>query len=155
MENFLEWLAQTPLFRWAHRRGGIKSFKLAHEDILLTMQDDLDDQAEELAQQKLSQMLTAVDMTKVISQKGKILYLGKNIIDEGTLANLKSEAEFLYASQIWKVIQETPRELAQLSMFVDDGKIENQLIKGRAVLYTLDTQKRIVELLSSLYTVKE
>jgi hypothetical protein len=119
------------------------------------MQDDLDAQAKELAEKKLGQLLAPIDITQVVSQKGKILYLGDRIIEEGTLNNLHSEAQFLVGSEIWKVIQDTPRQLAQMAMFVDDGKIENQLIKGRAMLYTLDTQKRIVEIFAKLFTAKE
>lgn len=123
-----------------------KGFALAQRDILETMTDDLDEKAEELAKIKLTNLLSNVDLTKVVTVdrlKG-LLYIDGNRPDDVRMANLKAEAEFILNSDIWTLLCETPKELAQKAMFRDDGKIETQLLKGRAILYTLDSQKIIL-----------
>ncbi len=53
----------------------------------------------------------------------------------------------LKSFNLWKIIQETPKELAQRAMFVA-GESVDDMKKGRSMLYTLDSQKRIVEMFS-------
>lgn len=133
----------------AERQGGIKAFPLAQKDILETMRDDLDKQAVEIAKQKLGDLLSPVDLQKIVTldKTNKICYIGAERADEGRLANLKAEAEFLTKSDLWGLLHETPKELAQRAMFVEGG-LEN-LQKGRSILYTLSTQQNIIEVFRS------
>ena len=78
------------------------------------------------------------------------VYIGGEKVDEGRLLVLKSEAEAFKAMDLYKLMYETPKRLAEKAMFTDDGKLESQLLKGRAILYTLDTQKTILDTFMSV-----
>lgn len=143
---FKEILADT------FREASIDAFKKAHADILETHQEDVEKRAEELSQSKLANLLSVVDPNIILTMdvKSKSILVGGERIDQGKLANLHSEALFFAESELWKIIVESNKKLAERAMFVDDGKLENQLLKGRAILYTLDTQQKIIDLLAAL-----
>jgi len=106
---------------------------------------------EELAQQKLESLLSVIDTKKIISvDKAGIVYIGGVQQDKVVLQNLKQEAEMLLASDLWKILYHTPNALAQKAMFKDEGILENQLIKGRAMLYLLDTQLKVLTTLTQV-----
>lgn len=152
MYNFLK---KLPLFKQVYRRGGIDSFALAQKDILETMRDDLDAQVEELAKKKVHDLYVPVNLTDVITMdKRGLIFIGGEQVDETRLANLYNEATALLQFDLWKVIHQTPRALAEKAMFQEDGTIDNQLIKGRAVIYTLDSQKKILDLLNNVQIKK-
>jgi len=110
-----------------------------------------DTNIEELVEERLVKLLSVVDPKKIISvDKAGIVYIGGVQQDKVMLQNLKQEAEMLLASDLWKILFSTPNALAQKAMFKDEGILENQLIKGRAMLYLLDTQKNILETLSKI-----
>lgn len=133
----------------AYRQGGISAFPLAQKDILETMRDDLDKQAEELAKKKLNDLLSVIDHNSIASiTKQGVIYIGAERPDDGRLSNLRSEAEFLMQSDIWKLLQETPKKLAEQAMFVAGESIED-MKKGRSILYTLASQQKIVDILKS------
>lgn len=146
-----ERLLKTRLFAWAYRQGGIDSFAAAQKDVLETMRDDLDKQANELADKKLAELLSLIDTSMIVSadSRTKQLLIGGEKVDDSRLVNLKSEAEFLVASDLWKLLYETPKALAEQAMFVNDGDLPTQLLKGRAILFTLATQKKIVDIFKS------
>lgn len=145
------WLLKTRLFKWAYRQGGIDSFALAQKDILETMRDDLEKQSEELAEQKLADLLSNFDPKHIISFDSKrgLVFIGGEQADEGRLMNLKQEATALEGFELWKILYESPKALAEKAMFVDDGKLETQLLKGRAMLFLLSTQKKILDIINS------
>jgi len=134
----------------AERQGGIKAFPLAQKDVLETMRDDLDQQAEELAKKKLNDLLSVVDMNAVVTlnKQAGAIYVGGERVDEGRLGNLKAEADFFAQSDLWKLIYESPKELAQRAMFVA-GESLTDMQKGRAMLYTLSSQKNIIDIFAS------
>ncbi len=134
----------------AIRQGNIDAFVLAHKDILDTMQDDLNAQAEVLAKEKVATLLSVVDPTHIISwdKRTGIVKIGGERATEGQLGNLKSEAEYLSMSNLWKILYESPKQLAYINMFKEGDSIEF-MRKGRSMLFTLETQKEIVELLKS------
>lgn len=136
----------------AERQGGIKAFPLAQKDILDTMRDDLDKQAEELADKKLSALLSTVDISQIVATKGRNVLIGGQVADDIKISNLKAEADFFSQSELWKLLQETPKALAERAMFMDDGKLETNLLKGRAILFMLATQQKIVTLFQELST---
>lgn len=134
-----------------YRQGGIDSFPLAEKDILETMRDDLDKKADELAREKLSKLLSVIDEKLIVSfsEKLKAVFIGNERCDDSRLASLKAEAEYFLSSDLWKILNETPKRLAQKALFEDDGDSKVVHTKGRAILYTLDTQKRILETFKS------
>lgn len=146
----INFLKKLPLFKQVYRQGGIDSFPLAQKDILETMRDDLDKQAEELAKKKLNDLLALVDSHKIVTldKTHGIVYIGGVKAEAGRLANLRSEAEFFLESDLWQLIYETPKELASRAMFVN-GETLADLQKGKSMLYTLSTQKNIIDTLKS------
>lgn len=101
----------------------------------------------------LEDMLSPIDTNLIatFSEAQKRIYVGGKEVDPGRLQNLKSEAEFLLNTDLWHVIQETPKALAEKAMFVSGDDIAF-MQKGRSMLYTLSTQKRIVDLFASART---
>ncbi len=131
------------------RQGAIDAFPLAQKDVLETMRDDIDEQAEELAKAKLAALLSPVDLSKIIAVTAQgVVKIGGDKADEITLSNLKAEAEFFLQSELWHLIHETPKELAQRSMFVA-GESLADMQRGKSILYCLSAQDNIVKVLSS------
>ncbi len=150
MSGFIKWLSRLPFLKEIYKQGGIDSFALAQKDILETMRDDLDKKAEELANEKVSKLLSIIDERMIItfSQSMKAIYIGGIKAEEVQLKSLKSEAEYFLNSDLWRILYESPKELAQRAMFTS-GETMNDLVKGRAILYTLSTQKKILETLKA------
>lgn len=93
---------------------------------------------------ELNNLLSVVDTKLIVSKHKGVLYIGGEKADQARLANLKAEAQFLQESDLWKIINETVKTLAERAMFVEGDSLEF-LQKGRSMLYLLDTQKKIVE----------
>ncbi len=143
---FKTFVLNLKFVREAMREAEIKAFPKAHKDILDTMQDDLDKQAEELSKKKLNDLLSPVDLRMIVTmdkQRG-IIFIGGEKVEDGRLANLKSEAEFLIKTDLWQLLYETPKELASRAMFVT-GETIADMQKGKSILYTLSTQNNIVQ----------
>lgn len=138
------------LFANAKTQGSMDAFEKAHADIRETMVDDTEERAEERAHVLLDEMLSPIDTNKIVSFSAKTgaIYIGGERVDDGRLASLKSEAEAIEQFDLWHLLHETPKELAQRSMFVEGDSMDN-LRKGRSMLYTLDTQKRIIDTLKA------
>lgn len=117
---------------------------------MLKMQEEAMEQesVERVASKMLNDMLSNVDMKKVVTldKQHGIVFIGGERASEGRLGNLRSEAEFLLNSDLWSIISETPKELAQKSMFTEGENVEKQLAKGRTILYTLSTQRNILDI---------
>jgi len=105
----------------------------------------------QLADEKLAKLLSVIDYSRVISmdRTAGLIYIGGKEADSAYLQNLKQEAEALLISDLWKIIFETPKALAEKAMFVE-GKTLDDLVKGRAMLYTLDNQKNILTTLTQV-----
>lgn len=145
-----EWILKRPFVLEALREAEIKAFPKAHKDILDTMADDLDAKAKELADKKLNDLLSPTDLHCIVTlnKQAGAIYIGGERVDEGRLANLKSEAEYFEKSDLWKLLYESPKELAQRAMFVA-GESVDDMKKGRSILYTLSSQKNILETFKS------
>ncbi len=145
----IKFLSKLPLFKLVYRQGGIDSFALAQKDILETMADDLDKRANELVDDKISLLLSAVDSKRIatFNEKTKQYFIGGELATNEQLAVLKQEADMIKTLSIWPILIETPKELAEQSMFVK-GETLADLQKGRSMLYTIATQQKIVELFS-------
>ncbi len=96
-------------------------------------------------QKELAKLLSPIDWSKVVSvdKSTKQILIGGKPADAGRLANLKSEAELFLQSELWQLMYETPKALAQEEMFVKGESLES-LQKGRSMLYTLDSQKNVL-----------
>ncbi len=158
MEALKNWLLKrkfvTEAFAAALKREeaafATRLFKNAMEEVKEEYKEDIEARAKEIATKQVNDLLSPVDLQKILSydEKKNFYYVGGELINEGLLSNLKAEAEFLLATNLWGLIQETPRELAQRQMFVAGETLE-QLRSGRSILYTLATQKKIVERLAN------
>lgn len=142
--------------RWiesATRSASMDAFKKAHADVLETMRDDLDKQAEELAKKKLNDLLAPIDLNSVVTLNKQLgaVFIGGQRIDEGRLASLKAEAELFIASDLWHLLQETPKKLAEQAMFVAGDSVED-MKKGRSILYCLSSQRNIIDTFRSAKT---
>lgn len=154
MQKLKNWLLKKYFVKElenAKFEGSKDAFAKALEDLEETNVYNTDEKAKELMEKRLNAMLSLVDVDKIVSiNKAKgLLYIGGKQADDVQLSNLRAEAEFFVQSELWKLIKETPKELAQKAMFVS-GETIADLNKGRAMLYTLSTQQNIVDILRSL-----
>lgn len=149
-EQVVKWLSTWPLLKQIYRQGGVDSFYLAHKDIWATMKDDVERMADERAREKLVKLLTVVDEQAVVTfnERQGAIYIGGERADAARLQSLKAEAEYLLASDIWSIIKESPKQLAHRAMFLA-GESLDDLRKGRAILYTLETQQKILDTFKS------
>lgn len=142
------------LYNNAMLEGSKDAFHKAHADIRETMVDDLEKRAEELAKQKVADLLSVPDMRSIVTldTRARAIFIGGERADDGRLHNLKAEAEFFMESDLWKLLYETPKRIAQKAMFEDDGSLESLLLKGRAILFMLETQQRNLSVFKELST---
>lgn len=133
-------------FEDAKRALYTKAFSDASKDLEETNMYNTEQKAKELSKTMLNDMLSVVDMNSIVTvdKMNKLVYIGGIKTDAMQLANLKAEAEFIVASSLWKLLYETPKELAQRSMFVSSETLAD-IQKGKSMLYTLSTQKNIID----------
>ncbi len=125
------------------------------KDLQETNMYDVEGKAKELSKQMLNDMLSNCDMNSIVAvNKQGIVFIGGEKADEGRLANLKSEAEAISSFALWNLIYETPKKLAEQSMFVQ-GETLADLQKGKSILFTLSTQQNIINLFRSYQQVKK
>lgn len=105
---------------------------------------------EDYVEKRMIELLSPIDPNKVISFNTKIgkIYIGNEPATEAQLSNLKSEAEALCGFDLWPLLNESIKTLAERAMFVDGDNIET-MRKGRSMLYTLSTQKKILDTVMS------
>lgn len=127
-----------------------KAFDDARKDLEETLVYDTDKKATELMEKRLNDMLSPVDLNNIVTldKVHGIVYIGGIRADDLQLNNLKSEAEALTHFSLWKLIHETPKELASRAMFVDSESLDD-MKKGKSILYTLSTQKKIIDTMLS------
>lgn len=149
-EKVVKWLSTWPVFKQIYRQGGVDSFYLAHQDIMKTMKDDIEKMADSRLHEKLVKLLTVVDERAVVTfnQKAGAIFIGGERADAARLQALKAESEYFLASDLWKILSESPKQLAYKAMFLA-GESLDDLKKGRAILYTLDTQDKILRTFES------
>lgn len=141
------WILQH-FFKQQIRDLKIQAFRDANKDILETMKDDLDVRAATLAQEKLSTLMSPINWQHVVTlnERQGVIYIGKVRADHAQLQALRAEAEQFAASGLWQLLYETPNALAQNTMF-RTGEDTDAFKKGRSMIFFLDSQKKIVDLL--------
>lgn len=104
----------------------------------------------EEARKLVESLLTGIDEKSVLTvdENRGLIFIGGEQIDDARMLNLKSEAEFLLKSDVWKVIHETVKHIAQKAVFIDSESLAD-LQKGKSILYTLSTQSNILKKLVS------
>lgn len=98
----------------------------------------------------LKHLLCAVTEQDVLSilqdRLGKTirLYLGKEQITDGEYLTLLEEAKFLEKTRLWSILTNSLAEQAKLRMF-EQAKTSEDLYFGKAMLYCIDTQKKLID----------
>ncbi len=145
MDSIRKWVLGLGFVKKDREEVYRKAFEHALQDLKETNKEDIDGKAEVLAKKMLNDTLSPVDLTQIVrfdSQK-KLLYIGGRVADEQEVHNLRSEAQMIVATNLWKMIHETPKELAQRALFVDSQSMDD-IVKGKSILYCLSTQQNIV-----------
>lgn len=151
-DEIIKAMCKWPLLRLFYAQGGLDAMPIAIRDVKELVTDDIEAKAEKLAKEKLVALLSPIDERMIISfnEREKAVYIGgQRITDPGMLSNLKHEAEAILQFDLWRILNETPKRLAQKALFEDDGKSEVLHVKGRSMLYLLDTQNKILSTLKS------
>jgi hypothetical protein len=89
----------------------------------------------------LEDVLTIVQDTKGQTRR---LLLGKEQISQNEWRVLSEEAKFLESSRMYRIMFATLEKQAQLRMF-EQSKCDSDILFGKATLYTLDLQKKLLE----------
>ena len=127
----------------------IKAFEGAEKSLKETLNLDIEKKAKELADKMINDMLSFVDENKIISVNTHgMVYIGGEQADKAYLMNLKSEAEMIESTNMWTILYESPKKLAQEAMFVK-GETLADMAKGKSMLYLLATQKKILDTIKS------
>ncbi len=150
----VEWIAKSKPFQSYYdvvfRDASIDAFVKARNDIEESFQGNIEERAEELAKEKLMAMLSIVDERSIVTfnEQQKAVFIGGVRCEPNQLASLKAEAAYFLHSDLWRILHESPKELAMRAMFVS-GESTADMAKGRSMLYTLATQKRIIDTFNS------
>lgn len=125
-------------------------YRDATKDVLETNTEDIEKRAKELSEKLLNDLLSPVDLTQIatVGERDRQLYIGGERADASKVQNLQAEANILLSSDLWKILYETPKELAQREMFVMGDNLDS-MKKGRSILYTLATQKKVIDTIKS------
>lgn len=138
------------LIRYLLKEERPRIFALAQKDVLETMADDLEKRADVLAIKKLKELLWLSAIPEVVETKAGRVFINGEPADSQRVSNLKAEADFFAASDLWKVLNDTMNDDAQRTMFVLGEDAPKQLATGRTILYTLSVQKSAIDRLQKV-----
>jgi hypothetical protein len=95
--------------------------------------------------EKLNELLGFVDLKNVVTydKQTGVVFVGGEHLDEAQILNLKSEAEYILQTGIWKILNETIRHVAHETMFTKSQTFED-MRSGRMMLYNLNTIKDLL-----------
>lgn len=83
------------------------------------------------------------DIIKYNIRKDKFYFKNKEV-DVRTLKEIKEEAEFLRHTEIWKIITNTLKEEARLTMNERSASFED-MRSGKLLLYAISLQEKIID----------
>lgn len=100
---------------------------------------------DEVVEEKLKELLGNVDYRAVVTNdKQGNIFVGGVKQEESQLMNLRSEAEFFLASDLYRILSETKKDLAYKTMFEKSENFED-LRTGKLVLYNISIDRNIIE----------
>ena len=105
----------------------------------------------EEVEKELGRLLGFIDKKSIITHdkiKGLVFIGGEMVTDPSRLSNLKSEADFILNSDLWKIISETITYMAHQRMFIKSETFDD-LLSGKMWLYHVSIQKEILDILKS------
>ena len=97
----------------------------------------------------LKSLLNAVVPEQVVrvSKDNKLLVVGQEITPDEA-QSLLAEVQFIEKTRFWEICQNTLKDQAHKQMF-DNAKIYDDIIWGKALLYNLDLQLKIMEIIKN------
>lgn len=111
-------------------------------------------EVDELAKQALQELLGNVNYKSIITydKANRSIVVGGIKLEESQILNLKSEAEFFKASELYKILSETKRDLAYKTMFEKSLTFED-MRQGKSMLYDIAMDRNIINILASYQPV--
>ena len=102
---------------------------------------------EDLANKMVSDLLGFVDEKKVITMNEKqgAIFLGGERITPEECVNLKQEAELILTTDLWKIFNNTIRDIANKTMFEKSESFDD-MKSGKCFLYNLSLQNKILNM---------
>ena len=86
------------------------------------------------------------DDVMTIAGNGKLIFLKKEQIADSEWKMLAEEVKYFENTKLYKILYNTVAEQARLKMF-EDSKTTDDMIFGKAMLFTADVQKNIMKYL--------
>lgn len=109
------------------------------------MNKETDDQ---LLLRLLSKKIGPVDMDLVIGEVEvggkKMIKLNNKRVEDAEAQALKTEADLIQKTKLWKIFTETLRYQAQLAMFEHSKDRESVYISGKFLLHAISTFEHII-----------
>jgi hypothetical protein len=97
---------------------------------------------------KKKQKLNKVEHDEVLTlDKSGRPFLGGKELKMEEFERLKKEAKMIKETSLWKILTETLRHQAYLTMF-EKSKNWEDMLTGKSMLYNIGVQEKIVELLT-------
>ena len=107
----------------------------------------LEQQADQLAEQKVAQLLSFADLNKIVTynKDAGIIFIGSRRLEPAEIVALKGEADFLLQSNLWSIIGETLKDIACKTMFEKSTTFDD-MRSGKMMLYNLSIQNNILNI---------
>lgn len=124
-----------------------KAFADARADLDETNVFNVEEKAKELTSKRLGEMLGFVDEKFILThnkEKGFVFLGGEKLTPE-QIMNLKSEAEIILTSTMWKIFYNSIGDIARKAMF-EKSETFQDMLSGKMLLYHLSLQKNILDL---------
>ena len=91
-----------------------------------------------------------IDLEKVLTEKNGKLYLNNVLMDANKVQDLKQEVHMFKNTSLWGIITNTLEQQAYEAGWTR-AKTLDDLMNGKAICYTIETQKRIIEKISNAH----
>ena len=100
--------------------------------------------------ERLAEILQTVDYSCVVtySDKTRTIYIGGKQIPEAQALNLRSEAEFFKNTELYKLLTETKKNTAYMTMFEKSQSFEDMRF-GKAMLYDISMDKKVMDIFTA------
>jgi len=107
-------------------------------------------EVDELAQHKLQELLGSVNYKSIVTfdKQTRSIFIGGIKAEDSQLANLRAEAEFFLASELYKILSETKKDIAYKTMFEKSQNFED-MRAGKFILFDIAEDKKLINLFKS------